>query len=51
MTDENAEPVEVICPRCRRIEIVYLDREDIPDCPECGVKMTLHDILKNGKSH
>ena len=51
MVDQKTEPVEVICPQCRRTEIVYLDKEKMPECPKCGVKMVLHDILKNGKMH
>jgi hypothetical protein len=51
MVDQILEPVEVICPQYRRTEIVYLDKEKMPECPKYGVKMVLHDILKNGKMH
>jgi len=51
MTDRKKEPVEVICPQCRRVQIVYLDKETIPECTQCGVEMILHDVLKDGKTH
>jgi len=51
MGDKKTEPVEVICPQCRRVQIVYLDKEKIPECRKCGIQMTLHDILKDGKTH
>lgn len=46
-----SEPVEVVCPKCRRTEIVYIPKEEIPLCPDCRVRMLLHEVLREGKSY
>ena len=48
---QRNEPVEVICPECRRTEIVYIPKEDIPRCPDCDRRMVLRELLREGKSH
>ncbi len=45
------EPIQVICPRCRYTEIIYLPREDLPRCPECGAAMMIQELLDEGKSY
>jgi transposase-like protein len=45
------EPVEVVCPRCRRTEIVYIPKEPIPKCPDCQKQMVLRELLREGKSY
>ena len=45
------EPVEVICPKCRFTEIVYLPIEDLPRCPECKTRMLISELLDEGKSY
>lgn len=45
------EPVQVVCPRCRYTEIVYLPVEDLPKCPECGAQMVIEELLDEGKSY
>ncbi len=46
------EPVEVVCPVCRRTQIVYLPVEDLPLCPDCGdVRMVIQELLDEGKSY
>lgn len=45
------EPVEVKCPRCRYTEIIYLPRQEIPSCPECGTRMFISELLDEGKSY
>jgi ribosomal protein S27E len=45
------EPVEVICPKCRYTEIIYLPIEDLPRCPECNTPMSINELLDEGKSY
>ena len=46
------EAVEVICPRCKRTEIVYLPKEEMPKCPDCrAVRMVFRELLAEGKSY
>jgi ribosomal protein S27E len=45
------EPIEVVCPRCRATAIVYIPREPIPRCPECGREMIFRELLDEGKSY
>ena len=44
-------PIEVKCPKCKLTEIIYLQKEDIPKCPECDVRMIIQEILVEGKSY
>ncbi len=48
---EPTQPVEVVCPRCRRTQIIYIPKEAVPVCPDCHVKMVLREILREGKSY
>ncbi len=45
------EPVEVICPRCRYTEIIYLPVDDLPLCPKCNIRMSISELLDEGKSY
>ena len=45
------EPVEVICPRCRYTEIIYLPVDDLPICPQCKIRMSISELLDEGKSY
>jgi len=45
------EPVEIICPKCRYTEIIYLPIEDLPKCPECHTQMLINELLDEGKSY
>ena len=45
------EPVQVVCPRCRHTEIIYLPVEDLPRCPECDIQMLIEELLDEGKSY
>jgi ribosomal protein S27E len=45
------EPIEVICPKCRHTEIVYLPIEDLPRCPRCNAQMSISELLDEGKSY
>jgi hypothetical protein len=45
------EPVEVICPKCRYTEIIYLPVEDLPLCPQCNTPMLINELLDEGKSY
>jgi ssDNA-binding Zn-finger/Zn-ribbon topoisomerase 1 len=48
---EPSEPVEVVCPKCQRTEIVYIPKESIPNCPDCRTPMVLRELLREGKSY
>lgn len=48
---KRKEPVQIICPRCRFTEIIYLPIEDLPACPECGARMLIEELLDEGKSY
>ncbi|HSM73886.1 MAG TPA: hypothetical protein VK852_04600 [Desulfobacterales bacterium] len=43
--------VEVVCPKCKHTEIVYISDEDIPKCPQCQIPMVIREILTEGKSY
>lgn len=45
------EPVEVVCRKCRYTEIVYLPVEDLPLCPICNKRMSISELLDEGKSY
>jgi len=45
------EPVEVVCPKCRYSEIIYLPVTDLPLCPECKIRMSISELLDEGKSY
>ena len=48
---EKAEAVEVRCPKCKRTEIVYLPKEEIPKCETCRIRMVIRELLDEGKSY
>ena len=48
---EKKESIELICPRCKRTEIVLLPMETFPKCPDCDVRMKIRELLKEGKSY
>lgn len=45
------EAIEVICPKCKRTEIVYLRIEDLPKCETCNIPMVIKELLVEGKSY
>jgi hypothetical protein len=45
------EPIQVICPRCKFTEIVYLPCDDLPKCPQCDIRMIIAELLDEGKSY
>ncbi|WP_169739568.1 hypothetical protein [Pelobacter seleniigenes] len=45
------EPVEVVCPKCRYTEIIYLPKDDLPQCPDCHIQMMISELLDEGKSY
>lgn len=45
------EPVEIICPRCRHTEIIYFPVNDLPKCPQCKIRMSISELLDEGKSY
>lgn len=51
MGRERKEPIQVICPRCRLTEIIYLPCDDLPKCPDCNIPMVIAELLDEGKSY
>jgi predicted nucleic-acid-binding Zn-ribbon protein len=52
MARGKREPIEVICPKCRYTEIIYLPVEDLPLCPQCSnIRMSISELLDEGKSY
>ena len=45
------EPVEIICPKCRYTEIIYLPVDTFPLCPKCKIPMLISELLDEGKSY
>ena len=48
---DKMEAIEVICPKCRHTEIIYLPEEAIPKCPDCDLQMVIRELLDEGKSY
>jgi ribosomal protein S27E len=48
---ESGEAVEIICPNCKHTQIIYVPQEEMPDCPKCGTRMMIRELLKEGKSY
>ena len=47
---EKITTVEVKCPLCDHTEIVYIPKEEIPECPIHRIKMIIKEVLEEGKS-
>ena len=50
MGKQQKEAIEIICPKCKRTEIVYITKEEMPKCEDCMVRMVFRELLKEGKS-
>jgi ribosomal protein S27E len=48
---DKAEAVQVKCPICDHTEIIYIPKEEIPECPKCKVEMIIGELLDEGKSY
>jgi ribosomal protein S27E len=51
MKKEKIQMAEVKCPKCHWTEIIYIGKEKIPKCQNCGTQMILSEILDEGKSY
>lgn len=49
MGKKRREAIEVVCPKCKRTEIVYVPLEEIPKCVDCNTQMVIREILTEGK--
>ncbi|GFM37279.1 hypothetical protein DSM19430T_19630 [Desulfovibrio psychrotolerans] len=43
------EFVEVVCPKCRRTQIIAVPEESMPRCEECKRDMVIKEVLTEGK--
>lgn len=43
------EFVQVVCPKCRRTQIIALPEEPMPKCEDCNVEMIITEVLTEGK--
>jgi ribosomal protein S27E len=50
MEHENM-PIEIACPECKHTKIIYLQKEDMPKCPKCNIRMGIREVLREGKSY
>ena len=50
MNKDQKEAVEIVCPNCKRTEIVYITKEDMTKCEDCSSPMVFRELLKEGKS-
>jgi predicted nucleic-acid-binding Zn-ribbon protein len=50
MSKGDLEAFEVVCPKCRRPEIVYLSPEKNL-CPKCRIQMAFKEVLTEGKAY
>jgi len=48
---DKSEAIHVKCPVCDHTEIIYIPKEEIPKCPKCGLRMTICELLDEGKSY
>lgn len=48
---EKIQSAEIKCPRCHRTQIIYIGKEQIPKCPDCGTMMVISELLGEGKSY
>jgi len=48
---EKQEAIEVVCPKCKETQIVYIPKEEIPRCSRCNTQMVLRELLDEGKSY
>jgi DNA-directed RNA polymerase subunit RPC12/RpoP len=55
MTQKNkvreGTAVELVCVKCKRTEILYIPVEEFPKCPDCNIRMSIKEILREGKSY
>lgn len=49
--EQETLPIEVSCPKCKHTEIIYLQKEDMPKCPKCKIRMIIREVLREGKSY
>ena len=45
------QTVEILCPKCKRTEIIRLPTEQLPRCPACNLQMVIKEVLTEGKSY
>lgn len=43
------EFVEVVCPKCRKIQIIAVPEEPMPRCEICKRDMIIKEVLTEGK--
>ena len=51
MARGELEPVQILCPKCRHTEIIYLPVDDLPKCSDCETPMILEELLDEGKAY
>lgn len=43
------EFVEVVCPQCKKTQIVVFPEEPMPRCEQCRKEMIIKEVLTEGK--
>ena len=49
MPGDQKEAVEIVFSKCKQTEIVYITKEEMPDCEDCNVPIVFRELLKEGK--
>jgi len=47
----KSEMIEIICPKCKRTQIMNLSKEEMPKCETCKVRMVVKEVLREGKAY
>ena len=42
---------QIECPKCKKTQIVYIPKEEIPKYPKCRVQMVIRELLDEGKAY
>ena len=50
MKERGGGAIEVMCLKCQHTEIIYLPAE-VPKCPDCNIRMSIREVLREGKSY
>lgn len=48
---QQQQTVEILCPKCKRTEIIHVPTEQLPRCPVCKIQMVIREVLTEGKSY
>ncbi len=47
---KSSKMIEIVCPKCKRTQIINLEKEKMPKCEACAVRMVVKEVLREGKA-